>query len=354
MGKFFFILTIVILVISGVTYFTQKVDSPKALLSGEPEKLKIPLGLPPVHWPAANPYAQKKAELGRLLYFDKRLSSDGAISCASCHAVRLAFTDRRKVSIGVGGRRGTRHAPTVINAVYQKNLFWDGRAKTLEEQGKVPLANPKEMTFRDNVHDAHIECENRVRAIPGYRVLFNEIFHNEECRIDDIVAAIATFERTVLSGNSAYDRYHAGDKSAMTREQVHGYKVFKQVGCDNCHGGTLFTDGRFLNIGVGMEARKPDLGRYEITKKKEDWGAFKVPTLREIKNTYPYMHDGSQATLEEVIEYYDKGGTPNANLHPLMRPLHLSEKDKRALKSFLEALSGEGWQHYQEPEKFPN
>lgn len=351
--KIFIILTIAILIL-GTYYFTRKTYSPIELLSGEPEKLKIPLGLPSIPWPKMNPYAQKKAELGRLLYFDKRLSSDRTISCASCHAVRLAFTDHRKVSTGIGGRKGSRHAPTVINAVYQKTLFWDGRAKSLEEQSKGPLSNPKEMTFRDNVHDAHIECENRVRAIPGYRVLFKEVFNNDECRIDDIAAAIATFERTVLSGNSAYDRYKAGDKSAMTHEQIHGYKVFKRVGCDNCHGGTLFTDGRFLNIGVGMDSRKPDLGRYEITKKKEDWGAFKVPTLREIEHTYPYMHDGSQSSLEEVIEYYDKGGIPNANLHPLMRPLHLSKKDKKALKSFLEALSGEGWQHFKVPEKFPD
>lgn len=323
------------------------------LLEEEPEELVVPLGLPPIPWPADNPYSKKKAELGRLLYFDKRLSTDGTISCASCHSVRRAFTDHRKVALGIVGRKGSRHSPTVINSAYHKLLFWDGRASSLEEQAKGPIGNPKEMTLIDDIHEAHLQCRSRVRGVPGYLPLFKEVFGQDDCSIDDIAKAIATFERTVLSGNSAFDRYQAGDKSAMSEEQIHGYQVYRRAGCINCHGGPNFEDGRFLNIGIGMDEENPDLGRYVITKNEKDWGAFKVPTLREIENTYPYMHNGSLQTLEEVVDYYDKGGTPNRNLHPLMRPLHLSEEDKKALVSFMKALSGEGWQHFTEPKQFP-
>jgi cytochrome c peroxidase len=319
----------------------------------EPESLKIPLGLPPIEWPADNPYSQKKAELGRILYFDKRLSGDGTVSCATCHTIPRAFSDEQKISIGIKGQKGTRHAPTVINAAYQKNYFWDGRALTLEDQCKGPLSNPKEMALAKDVHVAYKNCHTRIKDIVGYRKLFKEAFGSEECSIDEIVKAIATFERTILSGNSPFDKYMAGDKSAMTEEQIYGYSLYKKTGCINCHSGPNFTDGRFLNIGIGMDEPNPDLGRYEITKLKSDWGSFKVPTLRETQYTYPYMHDGSLETLDDVIDYYDRGGNKNQNLHPLMRPLHLTEKDKKALHSFLHALSGEGWHHFKEPTKFP-
>lgn len=319
-----------------------------------PSSLTEPLGLPPIPWPEDNPYTPEKASLGRLLYFDKRLSSDGTISCASCHAAKAAFTDRRPVSVGINHQKGTRHAPTVINTAYQTHLFWDGRANSLEEQAKGPLGNPKEMTEQENVHDAHIQCVEHVRVIDGYRPLFNKAFGSEEINIDRIAKAIATFERTVLSGDSAYDRYMAGDKKALTEEQLQGMRLYKSKGCANCHGTILFTDGRFLNIGIGMDKVNPDSGRYAITHKDSDWGAFKVPTVREIEHTYPYMHDGSMKTLEEVMDYYDKGGIPNKNLHPLMKPLHLSEADKKAIISFLKSLSGKGWEHYVEPTQFPN
>lgn len=325
----------------------------QAFLAEEPAVLKIPLGLPPIPWPEDNPYDEKKAELGRLLYFDKRLSTDGTISCGSCHSIPRAYTDRRKVSVGIEGKHGSRHAPTVINSAYETHLFWDGRASSLEEQAKGPIANPKEMTLIDDVHQAHLDCARRVGSIKEYQILFKEVFGKDEINIDDVAKAIASFERTILSGNSPYDKYMAGDKKAMTEEQIHGMEVFKKSGCANCHFGSTFTDGRFLNIGIGMDKPDPDLGRYNITKDMGDWGAFKVPTLREIENTYPYMHDGSLATLEEVVEYYDKGGIPNKGLSRLMKPLHLSDKDKKDLVSFMKALSGEGWQHFTEPKEFP-
>ena len=329
--------------------------STAALLQAHPEKeeLVVPLGLPPVPWPADNPYSKKKAELGRLLYFDKRLSSDGTISCGTCHSIPHAFTDRHPVSTGIHGHQGTRHSPTVINSAYLKSYFWDGRAETLEEQCKGPIANPAEMTAIGDADKAHEECHMRVKSIKGYRVLFKEVFGNDECSMNDISKAIATFERTVLSGNSPYDRYMAGDKTAMNAEQIEGHQVFLKSSCANCHSGFNFTDGRFLNIGVGMDKPHPDPGRYGITQHPSQMGAFKVPTLRDVENTYPYMHDGSLQTLEEVVDYYDKGGIPNPHLIPLIRPLHLTEKEKKALVSFMKALSGEGWQHFKEPEKFP-
>lgn len=317
------------------------------------EDVHIPFGLPPIQWPEDNPYDPKKAELGRLLYFDTRLSTDGTISCASCHQPSETFSDRRPVSIGIQGRKGTRHSMTIINSAYQPILFWDGRAKTLEEQCKGPIANPKEMTLYDDPHEAHYQCHERVKNIPGYRTLFKEVFDSDLCSIDEIAKAIATFERTVLSGNSPYDRYIKGDKEAMTPEQIQGYQLFLSKGCINCHHGTNFSNGDFANIGIGMNTPNPDLGRYVITGKERDWGAFKTPILREVANNHPFMHDGSLATLEEVIDYYDKGGNPNRNLNPLMEPLHLKPEEKKALLNFLKALSGEGWKHIKSPEKFP-
>lgn len=348
----FFPLTLLIILVSAT--IAPSISTEKSLLKEEPEEFVAPLGLPPVPWPKDNPYTQKKAELGRLLYFDKRLSSNGTVSCATCHSVEHGFTDNRPIAVGIDGNKGTRHSPTVINAGYQTHQFWDGRVTTLEEQCKGPIANPKEMTTADNTHDAHRECQKKICGIAGYHELFKEVFGKDECSIDNMAKAVATFERTVVSGNSPYDRYMAGDKTAMTQEEIEGFKVFKKAGCDNCHFGFNFSDGRFLNIGIGMDEPNPDLGRYDVTKDPKDWGAFKVPTLRELSKTGPYMHNGSIATLEEVIDYYDKGGNPNKNLHPLMKPLHLSDKDKKALLAFLrDALKGEGWQHFTSPEKFP-
>jgi len=318
-----------------------------------PEEIKPPLGLRPIPWPKDNPYSKEKAELGRLLYFDKRLSSDGTISCATCHNLPCGYGDCHILPTGIRGTIGARHSPTIINVAYSTRLFWDGRASSLEEQCKGPLANPKEMTTLKDVHEAHRECTEKIRNIPGYRVLFKKVFNHDEVSIDDIAKVIATFERTILSGNSPYDRYRAGDHTAMTEEQIHGMEVFKKVNCNICHTGFNFTDDHFQNIGVGMDAAEPDTGRYGITHDDKDWGAFKVPTLRDVEHTAPYMHDGSLGTLEEVIDYYDKGGIKNKNLHLLMKPLHLSAADKKALASFLKSLSGEGWQTFQDPKKFP-
>jgi len=227
----------------------------------------------------------------------------------------------------------------VFNRAYSLAQFWDGRAATLEAQAAGPMANPIEM---GNTHEAVIAT---LKGIPGYRARFKQVFGSEEFGIDEVTKAIATYERTVLSGNSPYDRYKAGNKKAMTASQVRGMSVyFDKAKCDQCHEGINLTTNAYHNLGVGMDKPNPDEGRMAVTKNAADYGAFKTPTLREIARTAPYMHDGSLATLEEVVDYYDKGGIANKNLDERMKPLKLTGEEKKDLVEFLKALSGEGWQ----------
>lgn len=314
-----------------------------------------PLGLPPVFWPDDNPYSKAKAELGRLLYFDKRLSSDNSVSCASCHAPEHAFTDRSPVSTGIRGQKGARSAPTVINRAYSTAQFWDGRAASLEEQAIGPLANSIEMTHDQDAKLAHKNVVMRLGKVRGYAPLFKQAFGDETITLDRAAKAIATFERTVFSGDSPYDRYQNGDKSAMSADAVRGMDVFfNKAACDSCHLGFNFSDGSYMNIGIGMDKAKPDLGRYLVSGKEEDKGAFKTPTLREIEHTAPYMHDGRFKTLEEVVDYYDRGGIKNPYLSSRIKPLHLTDRQKKDLVAFLKSLSGEGWRNISPPGKFPD
>jgi cytochrome c peroxidase len=318
-------------------------DNPKKAAT-----LQVPLGLLPVQFPKDNPYSPEKAELGRLLYYDNRLSADGSVSCGSCHHSTKAYTDNAPVSTGIKGQKGGRSAPTVINRAYSMAQFWDGRAASLEEQAIGPMANPIEM---GNTHDAVVA---NLRKIPGYRALFLKVFGTEDFTIDHVAKAIATFERTVLSGNSPYDRYKAGQKKAMTADQIRGMDVYlNKAKCDQCHEGINFTSNAYHNIGVGMDKPDPDVGRFAVTKNEADWGAFKTPTLRDIARTAPYMHDGSLATLEEVVDYYDKGGISNKNLDKTMKKLNLTDQEKKDLVAFLKALNGEGWQKIGVPATFP-
>jgi cytochrome c peroxidase len=310
--------------------------------------VEVPLGLLPIVWPRDNPYTPEKAELGRFLYFDPRLSADGTVSCATCHNPKSGFTDAAPVSTGIKGQKGGRSAPSIFNRAYSLAQFWDGRAGSLEEQAKGPMANPIEM---GNTHEGVVAQLNK---IAGYAPLFEKAFGPGPITIDNTAKAIATFERTVLSGNSAFDRYEAGDKKALTKAQIHGKEVyFNRAKCDKCHEGINLTTNAYHNLGVGINAPTPDLGRIEVTKNPQDWGAFKVPTLRDIALTAPYMHDGSLKTLDEVVDYYDKGGTPNKNLDPEIKPLHLTDVEKKDLVEFLKALSGDGWQRIQPPAKLP-
>jgi cytochrome c peroxidase len=237
----------------------------------------------------------------------------------------------------------------VVNSAYNTSQFWDGRAETLEAQALGPLINPIEMGNPD-----HYAVVDRLKQIAGYRELMNLSFGTEDFTITEVAKAIATFERTVLSGNSAFDRYQAGDKGALTEQQVRGMELFfGKANCSRCHGGPLFTDGRFRNIGIGTDRSVQDAGRSDITMDARDWGMFKTPGLRDIGATTPYMHDGSLKTLEEVVELYVKGGIPNANLNPRMRPIALNVDETKSLVAFLRALSGDGWRCISAPEKLP-
>jgi cytochrome c peroxidase len=306
--------------------------------------VNVPLGLDAdLHIPADNPMTAEKVELGRMLYFDKRLSADGTISCASCHNPMKGWTDQQPVSSGVHGGKGTRSAPTVINATYMKLQFWDGRARTLEEQSMGPIANPVEM---GNSHEKMVAT---LAGLEGYKPLFEKAFHGPPTR-ERVAQAIASFERTVLSGNSAYDRYVNGDKSAMSAEATRGKDIFFGKGrCVTCHVPPTFSDSLFHNLGVGMARPRPDLGRYVVTRDEKDKGAFKTPSLRDVAHTAPYMHDGSQKTLEEVVEFYDKGGEANPHLDPLVTRLDLTAEEKADLVAFLEALDGDPTPTMEEP-----
>jgi cytochrome c peroxidase len=323
----------------------------------EDEPPPVPLGLPPVYWPDDNPYSKAKADLGRFLYFDTRLSSDNTIACASCHEPAKAFTDSAEFSTGINKQKGGRSAPTVINRAFSTEQFWDGRAPSLEDQAKGPLANPLEMTTEKEADKAHEAVVSRIKKVPGYAPLFENAFGSPGVDIDRVAKAIATFERTIYSGNAPYDRYQEGDKTAMTPEQVRGMNVFfgKKAACDACHLGFNFTDGSYVNIGIGMDKPNPDLGRFIVTRREQDRGAFKTPTLREIEHTGPYMHDGRFRTLEQVVDHYDKGGIRNPYIDQRIKPLNLTAQEKADLVAFLKALSGEGWQHIKapKPEEMP-
>ncbi len=320
-----------------------------AQMASKAATIQVPLGLIPVQFPKDNPYTPDKAALGKLLYYDTRLSADNTISCASCHSPQFGFTDGKAVSDGVKAQKGGRSAPTVINRAYSLNQFWDGRAKSLEEQAGGPMQNPIEM---GNTHEAVVKS---IQAIPGYALLFAKAFGSPEIDIDRTTKAIATYERTVLSGNSAYDRYKAGNKSALNAAQVRGMDIyFHKAKCDQCHEGVNFTLNSYHNLGVGIDKPNPDPGRYEVTKNDADWGTFKTPTLRDIARTAPYMHDGSLATLEAVVDYYNKGGNKNKNLDEKIVPLKLTKTEETDLVAFLKSLNGEGWMaQHQPPKQFP-
>lgn len=286
--------------------------------------------------PANNPLSVAKVELGKLLYFDPRLSKDGTVSCASCHNPFHGFTDPAPTSKGVGGALGGRNSPTVINRLFSKEQFWDGRGADLEDQAKGPITNPVEMAMPN--HDVAVK---NVKAIRGYEPYFVKAFGDNKVDIDRIAQAIASYERTVVSGDSPYDRYLAGQTDAMSGAAVRGMGVFLGKGrCITCHVGQNFTDEKYHNLGVGMDAEKPDLGRYEVTKQESDKGAFKTPGLRNIADQAPYMHDGSDRTLREVMELYNRGGVKNQWLSPLIQPLNLSEQEIDDLVAFMHALTG--------------
>jgi cytochrome c peroxidase len=296
-----------------------------------------PLGLDaymPV--PESNPLTVEKVVLGRRLFFDPILSRDRTLSCATCHDPKLGFTDDKPVAVGVGGQKGTRRSPRLINRGYGKSFFWDGRAASLEEQVIQPIQNPIEMVMTLD------EVMARLKAGPAYQAAFQEAFGRGPS-VEGLQHALASYVRTIVSGNSPYDRFVAGESGALNPAQRRGLEVFRGKGnCAVCHLGPNLTDEEFHNTGVGWkDGRSEDPGRAKISGDPADTGAFKTPTLREIASTGPYMHDGSLATLADVVEFYDKGGERNPRLSVEMQRLDLTAAEKADLIEFLKSLSGE-------------
>lgn len=350
-----------------------------------------PLGLPPVPIPEDNPQTPEKIALGERLFNDVRFSSNGQVACANCHSPSSVFTDSPlKVSVGVDGLTGTRNAPTVVNAAYNLTQFWDGRSPTLEDQALHPFVNPVEMALPS--HDPILEV---IRADRDYVRDFRRVFgvRAEDIRIEHVTQAIAAFERTLIAGDSPFDRwYFGGDENAISEAAKRGFEVFLTDGrCVSCHtiehDHALFTDHRFHNIGVGVNAMQDrieelakaflvakqrgvdvdvavlsdadtsHLGRFAVTGDLSEIGAFKTPTLRNIAVTAPYMHDGSIATLREVIEHYNNGGVlpAGAPVNPFLsggiRPLNLTEQQIDDLVAFMESLTSPEFQQLAQPER---
>lgn len=286
--------------------------------------------------PSSNLNYSAKIELGKQLYFDGRLSKNNAISCAFCHNPGTGFADPRQTSIGVGGGVGGRQSPTVYNTGLNHVQFWDGRARSLEEQAIGPIHNPVEMA------ETHEHVVAKLGKIKGYQQQFRAVF-GTDVNLQGIAEAIAAYERTVLSTNSAFDKYVLGEQKAMDEAAVRGLGLFKgKARCILCHNGPNFTDNQFHNLGVPQVGpMKEDLGRFAVSRAEKDRGAFKTPTIRSITETAPYMHDGAFKTLEEVVEFLDQGGGSNPNLSPLVKPLNLTAEEKSDLVTFLKALAGE-------------
>lgn len=338
-------------------------------------KPELPLGLAAgagmIQGIDENPLTRAKIELGRQLYFDTRLSSDNTISCASCHAPDVGYAKETRFGVGVGAQEGNRNSPTAYNRILSGAQFWDGRATSLEDQAIGPIANPIEM---GNTHEV---CVQTIAKIPGYKRQFDAIFE-DGLSIENIGKAIASFERTIVTGPAPWDYYQqlvkfeqayeadledlellkeedeelyneymelkkASEENPISESAIRGGELFfsDKAKCTTCHVGANFTDELYHNIGVGMDVENPDLGRFEQTGLEKDKGAFKTPTVRNVAQTGPYMHDGSQETLEEVVEWYVQGGHPNPWLSDKIVPLELTEQDKADLVAFLkEGITG--------------
>lgn len=335
-----------------------------SLIDDEPLVVKPPLGLPPLSpvsvVPASNPLTKGAYELGRQLYFDPRVSLDGSVSCATCHNPDKGWGDGFKVSTGIDSLRGNRSAPVVTNTVYGKSMFWDGREPSLETQAQGPMINPVEMGNPD--HDGVVE---RIREIPGYQEQFKKVY-GTNVTLDGMAKALATFERVAaLSGNSKYDQYNTGEVDALNESEKRGMVLFglrlhpedeyepevelQKAKCTLCHVGANFTDELYHNLGIGWNEEQKkfeDVGRFGAErighKNEASMGAFKTPTVRDAELSGPYMHDGSLKTLEDVMDHYNKGGTPNPHLSKDIFPLNLTQQESDDVVAFMKALTGQG------------
>jgi cytochrome c peroxidase len=293
----------------------------------------VPLGLPPRSVPPDNPLTEARVALGRKLFFDPILSVDRTVACATCHRPERGLSSGEARPRGVHGRRGPRRAPTLFNRAYGTAFFWDGRAATLEEQALRPIEDPDEMGARLP------DVLQRLQADPGYRARFAATFP-DGVTTTNLARALAGFERVLLRGGSAVDRFVArAEADALTEPQRQGLWLYESKGrCWRCHAGPNYTDEHYHNTGVSWGKQPLDLGRFAVTKRDADRGKFKTPTLRGVALTAPYMHDGSLATLEEVVEFYNRGGGANPHRDPMLQPLGLSGDEIRALVAFLKAL----------------
>ncbi|MEQ9365802.1 MAG: cytochrome c peroxidase [Leptospirales bacterium] len=287
--------------------------------------------------PEDNQPTDARIDLGRKLFFDPMLSGTNSLSCASCHNPGLAWTDGLRTAVGMDMAILDRNTPTIVNTAFASSQFWDGRAKTLEEQALGPLTSPNEMA--ENLATAVGE----LKTIPGYVKLFEEAYPGEDIKAETIAKALASFQRTIIATTSPFDLWLAGDSSAMSESAVRGFTLFQEkAACAKCHSGFNFSDGSFHNIGVKTPAASlEDLGRFVVVPLPRMRGAFKTPTLRDVALTAPYMRNGIYETLEAVVEHYDRGGDDKENLSPDIEPLNLSEQEKKDLVEFMRSLTGE-------------
>lgn len=288
----------------------------------------------PMAIPADNPLSPEKVALGRQLFFDERLSVDGSRSCYSCHVCEKGLTDGLPKAIGALNKQLPRSSPTLWNIGYHKEFYWDGRSASLEKQAMAAWTG-------GNMGTAGKEAEivGKINSIEGYHSQFHKVFGGD-ATAENIMQAIAAYERTIISGDTPWDRSRAGDQAALAEDAKRGWKVFQDAKCTNCHDGVLLTDFQYHNVGVGMDKPEPDIGRGKVTNKPEDTGAFKTPTLRDIAKSAPYFHDGSIATLEEAVDFMLGGGKPNQYLDKKnLQKRTITTQQRADLLAFLKSLS---------------
>ncbi len=305
----------------------------KIALSSVLVSTALAASFPAMSIPTNNPQSAAKIELGRQLFYDQRLSADNTVSCSSCHSQNFAFSNAgNAVSTGIDGQKGSRNAPSLGNVGYRKSLFWEGGSPSLELQAMGPITSHDEMGMEPEV------LVKKLRAIAGYDKQFKSVFKDGVTMLN-ITRALASFERTLITNSSPYDRFNAGDQKAMSAAAIRGLELFfgEKGDCFHCHGGFNFTNEGLHNTGLYKVYKDEGLAR--ITKRKEDVGKFKTPSLRNVVLTAPYMHDGSRKTLRDVLNDYNTGGQPHDNADGLMRPLELSKQDIDDLIAFLEALT---------------
>ena len=293
--------------------------------------MRLPLGLQEqaAYIPDDNPMTPEKIALGKQLFWDTRWSRNGTIACVSCHDPGHGWADARRLSLRFDGMMTGRHSPTLVNRLFSDVQQWAGTRASLEDQAIKASDQSPELLVKN------------LGVIDGYRVQFQNVF-GTGVTPEGVARAIAAYERTILSGNAPYDRFRAGDANALSPAERRGLALFEgKAHCARCHAGFNFTDESYHNVGVGMDRPDPDLGRYTVTKREEHKGAFKTPTLRDLTQHPPYFHDGSAASLHEVVEHYDRGGVANPWLSGEITPLHLTQEEHADLVRFLEILTGE-------------